>query len=227
MVNLDELFSAVDAAFEVTARGLSPWQDPHPDRQQSTDQEESSRWTDLGKWRIVGARADAWIQALVEAGLANVETDAVVSWQTPPRFFLGRTDRLTPTAAGAIPLIVARTGIGLVKVVGDERVVLGAGDPAICIVDIPDCGCDACDSGSQDVLDELDHYVLGVVSGAFRRLSSGAREITVFGDFGGPSRRAAGGFRRGEVDTILDDPAGWDELSGTSWLDGDGIGPTS
>ena len=218
-MNVDELFSAVDAAFAVTARGLPPWPDPHRGRYPTDAPDEYSRWTDPGKWRIVGARADAWIYALVEAGLANVEADAVVSWQAPPRFFLGRTDRLTPTAAGAIPLIVACTGIGLVKVVGDERVVLGAGDPAICIVDIPDCGCDACDSGSQYPLDELDHYVLSVVSGAFRRLSSGAREITVFGDYGGPSWRASGGFQRGEVRSIVSDPTGWDEVTAASWLE--------
>lgn len=32
---------------------------------------------------------------------------------------------------------------------------------------VPDCGCDACDSGSDDLLEVMDREVLGVVSGAF------------------------------------------------------------
>ena len=91
---------------------------------------------------------------------------------------------------------------------------LGAADPAVRVTWIPDCGCDACDSGSQDVLDELDENVLGVVSGAFRRLWSGDREITVIGD---GRWSASGGFRRGEVHAILADPAGWQEVSGAPW----------
>lgn len=60
--------------------------------------------------------------------------------------------------------------------------VLGVGDPAEVVAVIPDCACDACDSGSQVVLDKLDEYILGVVTGAYRRLWRGRREITVYSD---------------------------------------------
>jgi hypothetical protein len=66
------------------------------------------------------------------------------------------------------------------------------------------------------VLDELDTHVLGVVSGAFRRLSSGDRTITVVAD---DRWRTSGAFERRDVDAVLADPTGWDEVAGTSWLD--------
>jgi len=210
MLSADELFSVVDAAFAVTARGLARWRDPHPDRQPL--EEEYSRLTNPDRWRIIGARADAWLQALVETGLANVELGTSVLWKAPPGPILTRTDRVVPIATGAIPLIVARSRLGSVE---DAGVTLGAGNPAVAVGWIPDCGCDACDSGSQEVLDELDKYLLSVVSGDFRRLSSSGREITVTGE---GRWGASGNFSRDEVDSILDDPAGWDELSGTSWL---------
>ena len=101
----------------------------------------------------------------------------------------------------------------------DGGVTLGVGYPAVPIAWIPDCGCDACDSGSQDVLDELDDAIVGVVSGVFRRLSSGDREITVMGtDRWRASSRGSGRFGRGEVAAILADPTGWREVSGRPWM---------
>ena len=66
-----ELLAAVDVAFAVTGRGLTPWPDPHPDR--SPLDEEYSRLLDPAKWRIIGARAEAWLVALVDSALAVVE----------------------------------------------------------------------------------------------------------------------------------------------------------
>jgi hypothetical protein len=136
---------------------------------------------------------------------------------------VSRTDRVVPYVSGALPLIVARSqlrdqrdvrtpGAGAVD---DAGVTLGVGDPAVCVTWIPDCGCDACDSGSQDVLDELDEYIFGVVSGDLRRLWSGDREITIISS---ERRRASGNFGRKEVDAILADPDGWQEMSGTPWM---------
>jgi hypothetical protein len=59
------------------------------------------------------------------------------------------------------------------------------------------------------------------VRGSFRRLTRGERNITVIEDGGW----RASGFRTTarrighQVDAILADPNGWDELSGLSWLD--------
>lgn len=204
-----ELLAAVDAAFEVTGRGLVPWPAPHPDR--SPLDEEYSRVTDPSKWRIIGARADAWMVALADAGLGVGERSAAVRWQVPPGTVISRTDRLVPYAAGALPLVIARSRI---EDIDDAGVTLGAGDPAVCVTWVPACGCDACDDGAQHELDQLDAAILAVVRGVFRRLWKGDREITVFGD---GSWNATGlGHRRALA--VLAEPSGWDEVSGTSWL---------
>jgi hypothetical protein len=204
-----ELLSAVDAAFEVTGRGLARWPDPQPDRPPLD--EEYSRVTNAGKWRIVGARADAWLVALADARLAAVERDEDVHWKAAPRTAISRTDRLVPYAAGARPLVVARSRIDGTD---DAGVTLGVGHPAVCVARIPSCGCDACDSGAQPEIDQLDAVILPVVLGAFRRLSKGSGVITVFGD----GSWSATGVRARDVPAILAEPSGWDELSGTSWL---------
>ncbi len=204
------LVAAVDAASERTGRGLAPWPDPHPDR--SPLDEEYSRLSDPGRWRIIGARADAWLVAIVNAGLAVVERNASVRWRLQPGPAISRTERVVPFADGALPLVVARSQLGHID---DAGVVLGVGTPPICLRWLPECGCDACDSGSQDELDLLDEHVCSVISGAFRRLSSGDREITVLSD---GRWSASGAFGRQEIDAIIIDPVGWDEVSGEPWL---------
>ena len=109
-----------------------------------------------------------------------IDVDAQVGWRMPPSPVISRTTRVVPKVSEALPLSVARSQLGSVE---DAGVVLGAGDPAVCVTFIPDCGCDACDSGSQDVLDELTSIV-AVVSGAFRRLWRDDRALTVIGDQG-------------------------------------------
>ena len=74
-------------------------------------------------------------------------------------------------------------------------VAIGAGDPATVLEVIPDCACDACDTGSLDALDELDEYVLCVVTGAYRKLWRGRREITVYSEH----RKSWSGFETRRV----------------------------
>jgi hypothetical protein len=191
---------------------VQSWPDPHPDR--SPLDAEYSRLLDPAKWRIIGARADAWLDAIVDTGLATVRHDMAVEWAAPPGPTITRTDRAVPIADAALPVVLARSRIDDVD---DAGVVLGVGDPAVCVSWFPECGCDACDSGSQDELDRLDDHVLGIVRGTFRRLSKGRRTITVIGEQGGWS--ASGRFGRGGVGAVLADPAGWDVVRGESWLD--------
>jgi hypothetical protein len=160
------LIERVDDEFAVTGRAHAPWDDPHPDR--SPTDEEYSRVLDPAKWRIIGARADAWIRALVDGGIADVEHDAEPRWLEPPGADVSRTDRIVPRRAGTISLLVGRSRIGSVDGAG---VTIGAGDPATSLTLIPDCGCDACDSGSRAVIDELDEWIGGVVRGELRHLT--------------------------------------------------------
>ena len=176
MGSVEELAAAVDASFVETGRGLAGWPDPHPDRRPR--EEEYSRVTNPQRWQILTARAEAWLAAMAAAGLA--ETDkASVTWREPPRVIVDHIIRAVPLAPGAIPLVV---GWNHLEDDGWPAVVLGVGDPAEFVTVIPDCACDACDSGSQDALDELDEYLLGVVTGTYRKLWRGKREITVYSE---------------------------------------------
>lgn len=174
--------------------------------------DEYSRLTNPGRYLILGARIEAWLDALTRLGLAVVERDAEIEWVQAPGTILSRVDRAIPRVAGALPLVMARSQLGDVD---DAGITLGVGDPAVCVTWLPDCGCDACDSGSQSELDRLDEYLLSIVSGAYRQLRRKDRVIEVINDTGW----SAQGLRQSDrVDSILADPIGWDELTGNSWL---------
>jgi hypothetical protein len=209
VVTEQELDAAVESAFAVTGRGLARWPHPHPDR--SPRDEEYSRVSDPAKWRLVAARADAWCTALVETGLAAVERDAAVVWETAPPTTVSRTDRIVPHAPGALPLLIGRSRI---ESVDDAGITLGVGDPALCVAILPHCGCDACDSGSQNELAAVDQELHSVVTGALRHLRSGDRRIIARPD----GWSASGAFDHDDVESVLADPTGWEEVCGTSWL---------
>ena len=167
---------------------------------------------DPRKWRIVPARAEAWCDALVELGLATLDRDASVRWAGDDGREFVRVDRLAPRVSAGLPLVLAYASFDTDEING---VTVGTGEPAVEVTRVAQCGCDACDSGSQAELDVLDDHVAGIVSGAFRHLSAGSRTITVHQTDGWS---ASGVFRRGEVESALDDPAGWHEITGPSWL---------
>ena len=202
-----ELLSAVTAAFDLTGRGFDPWPDPHAGGAPHDD--EYSRVTDPERWRIIGARADAWLAGLADLDLAAVERDVEVDWRSLTTV-ISRADRAVPPLAGALPLVVARSRIAEAD---DAGITLGVGDPALGVSWFPHCGCDACDSGSGDELDRLDQQILSIVTGRFRRLSQGDSEITVLRE---GSWSANLSVRRAV--RVLADPTGWAEISGPTWL---------
>ncbi len=198
------------SAFAVTGAAFPGWPNPHDGS--SPADEEYSRLSNPGRYLILGARVEAWLEALTDLGLAVVERDAAPVWVQAPAPALSSVDRVVPRAAGALPLLVGRSRLGDVD---DAGVVLGVGDPAVCVTWLPDCGCDACDDGSDWELERLDEYLLGIVSGTFRQLRRGDRMIEVLNDNGWSAR---GLRRRDRVHAILADPKGWEERSGSSWL---------
>ena len=213
MVTVPALRYAVEDAFAETGRGLEPWPDPHPDREPL--EEEYSRSLDPGKWRIVAARADAWCAAAERLELAGWERDVEASWADRA---LGqhrhlRVDRLAPYRPGAVQAVLAYAGDEGMR----TMLTLGLGDPAVVVALVPVCGCDACDSGSQDALDELDEHLLAIVDGSIRHLRDPrSRDRTILAL---PGRWSASGLGpRTDVASVLADPAGWHEVSGTSWL---------
>jgi hypothetical protein len=209
-VDLEALLAAVERRFEVTGRALPQWDDPH--RGEPPADDEYSRVTDPGRWRIIGARADAWLAALVDLDIASIDDRAPARSWTPMPVAVTSFVRLTPRAPAALPLVVGRSRIDDVD---DAGVVLGVGDPATTVAWFPDCGCDACDHGSQLELEDLDAHLHAIVSGQFRRLSSKNRTITVLR----PGWWSASGLHgRARVEAILERPRGWDELAGSPWL---------
>jgi hypothetical protein len=211
MVSMGELERAVDDAFVRTGRGLAHWPDPHLDRMPLD--EEYSRVLDPAKWRIVAARAEGWCEAAVDLGIATLERDVAVRWADDTGAHRNRIDRLVPRVAGGLPLVLAHAGAD-----GGEptAVTIAIGDPAVVVGRAPVCGCDACDSGSQAELDHLDEQIRMVVAGQVRHLSAGDRTIVSFAN----GWSATGAFGRQEVDGVIADPAGWNEVSGVSWIGG-------
>lgn len=200
---------AIDEAFASPRYGRVRWPDPHADDSPLDD--EYSRVTNPARYRILGARLDAWTASLERFGFAVAEPASDIAWPTPGP--IATTTRLIkPSRPGALPLWVGRSGIGDTADVG---VTLGVGDPVVCLGWFPHCGCDACDSGSQYELDTLDEHLLSVVSGTFRRLQRRDMVITVLYRHGWS---ASGSFRPGEVEAILEKPTGWSELTAPSWL---------
>ena len=195
MVN-DALLGEVAGAFAVTGADTAPWPDPHPDG--SPADEEYSRCLDPGRYRIIAARADAWIRVLQDRGLAVAEEapDGTSVWRDGPQARVARATWLRPLRPGALPLVLDRLPIDDVP---EAAVLVGAGEPAIVLTMQPECGCDACDDGSDHYLRELDQAVLDIVEGALVHVSDGTRYVRAHR--GGTA--ALGKFRPGEVDAWL------------------------
>ena len=211
MVTLSEVRQRVDTLFDARPAELAQWPDPHPDR--SPHDDEYSRVTYPELWRIVSARAGAWIEALTHLDVATVATESAFGWADKSAVRnadITRTGLVVPRATGALALTVAHTGT---EALPDTGVILGVGIPARLHLE-PDCFCDACDSGSQDALDVIDEHITDVITGAYRNLVKGSKSITV-GEHG---RRGRGVSGR-ELDRVLANPKGWAELAGTSWLE--------
>lgn len=155
-MDLATLTAAVDDAFVATSVGLSPWPAPRGIWDEPRE-EEYSRCRDPGKFRLIGARADAWVQAFVELGLAESQVAEV------PR---GTT--LTPVREGALMLRFVKAPIDDVP---EAAVSLAVGRASLEVVSLPECGCDACDEGSDRELEELDEKIINVVTGGFAHVA--------------------------------------------------------
>lgn len=171
------LCRAADERFAVTGAGTPPWPDPHADR--DVHEEEYSRCLDPAKYRILATRAEAWTRALDELGLAISETvaepAATTIWKRKPDPAVASAVRLRPVRADALPLVF---GFSAMDKIPGTLLTLGAGTPAVQLGTLPDCGCDACDDGSADLLDALDALVLAVVTGELVHIDAGqGREI--------------------------------------------------
>lgn len=173
------LHRAVAEAFTRTGEATPPWPDPHAGR--DAREEEYERCTHPEKYRILAARAEAWTRALCEGALAVAEeADNLAGlWHKPGDVTVVDAVRLRPVRADALPLVF---GYAAVDGVSGAALVIGAGEPAVQVGLLPDCGCDACDGGSDGLLEAVDELVMAVVSGAFVHVDAGrGREIVATG----------------------------------------------
>lgn len=148
--------------------GLPAWPDPHPGLDSSRE-EEYSRVTDPERYRIVHARARIWTDMLSD--LPGVQVEALVPAALGSDGDLGRFDRgvrLTSPRPGALPLLLLEKDATLEEHEGSLALLhISVVHPEVVLQMLPDCGCDACDSGSDDLLRTIDETVGHVLGGPF------------------------------------------------------------
>ena len=193
----------VERTFTARADATPPWPDPHavpgdPIARREPRDEEYSRLSDPGKYAVLGVRVEAWLDVLERHGLATVrchrDSDAphgVGIDPDPERQTEGPGIRATETRvvtprvdAPPLSILIWRHADGYV---GLE---VSIGDPPLVVERIPHCACDACDSGSAMLLEDLDRAVFSVVDGSIEVQQTERRYVqrTSFGaQSGSPS----------------------------------------
>lgn len=147
--------SEVREAMLRRCRGDMPsWPDPHVIDEPTP--EEYSRVTNGQRYQIVVERAHAWAEACAEVLQAQI-TPAESTASNP------RGWTLTSPRPFTSPLHV--------RVFEYEHpgIRLGCGS-AHEIETMPDCGCDACDSGSEDLLEALDDWFANALTGGLAHI---------------------------------------------------------
>lgn len=160
-----DLLDEVEAVFVITGARTPAWEGRPVD--QPPVEEEYSRCLDPGKFKILQSRIDSWATVLTERGWAQLSTDRS-SERRGEHEHSQTTIALRPTAEAQ-----ARGAVALTFHVYDStdpeatlNVEVSAGDPPYVVAEVPGCGCDACDSGSAWLLEELDQWTLSVVDGS-------------------------------------------------------------
>lgn len=166
MPRLDEVQEQVAADYD--RLGMPSWPDPHLGMTSPHD-EEYSRVTEPERYRIVHARARAWAQRLGE--VAGVDVGTLAPAPGDDEGHPGRYDRgvrLTSPLPDRLPLWLLERDVRLPGLDASLAVLrISVVRPEIALETIPDCGCDACDSGSGDVLRAIDTMIGHVVGDPF------------------------------------------------------------
>ncbi|WP_407344236.1 DUF6226 family protein [Pengzhenrongella phosphoraccumulans] len=166
MVTVIDLQAQVASRFELL--DLPEWVNPHPNMA-SPRAQEYSRVTDPERWRVVHSRARLWAAVLED--ILGAHTETLVSGSGAPDDYSRTFDRgvrLTSRRPGALPLLLLERDVptlagGATLAVLDIEV----GDLGVRVASLPDCGCDACDCGSSDLLGAVDSTIGHVVGGPF------------------------------------------------------------
>jgi hypothetical protein len=165
-VRLDELQARVAASYD--RLGMPSWPNPHPGMAAARE-EEYSRVTAPARYGIVHARARVWASRLGE--IPGIEVQALAP--APPadrqrRDGFDRGVRITSPRPDTLPLLLLERDVRWPGVEGPLAVLhIGVVEPGIALEVLPDCGCDACDLGSDDLLQAIDQTIGNVLGGPF------------------------------------------------------------
>ena len=153
-VEWDDVRTRVAASY--ARLGMPSWPNPHPWASAPRD-EEYSRVTAPERYAVVHARARAWTDALGDLPGVEVET-------LPPGSLDGGFDRgvrITSSRTGTLPLLLLERDTPLAVLT------ISVVEPGVTVASQPDCGCDACDAGSADLLNAIDNQIGAVVAGPY------------------------------------------------------------
>lgn len=191
MVTLAELHERVTAAYGQLR--MPSWPDPHPGMTSPRD-DEYSRFTQPERYRIVQTRARVWADALVNVPEVASETLEPAPLDDDGR--LGSFDRgvrLSSSRPGTLPLFLLERDAGLRESASALPVLhISVVAPQVAVERVPDCGCDACDSGSVGLLRTVDEAIDHLVGGSFVVLQSTGWQAQWYPDGG-----SSGGTKRG------------------------------
>jgi hypothetical protein len=139
--------------------GLPSWPDPHPAMAAPRD-EEYSRVTEPERYTVGHARARVWSELLAEQSGIAVTPLAPVPLDPDghPKTF-DRGVRITSSRADTLPLLLLERDEPL------PALQVSAVRPEIALDRQPYCGCDACDDGSDHLLDAIDAAIGRTIGG--------------------------------------------------------------
>lgn len=220
-----------DLRAEVTARyallDMPSWPDPHPGRTPPAEAE-YSRVSDAARYRITHARARIWADVLTTVpGVMAEQLAPIREGEAGRDEWFDRGIKLSSPVSGTVPLLLLEREVRISDP-GPPLAVLQISvvRPSMEMETWPDCGCDACDSGSADLLEAIDESVAKVVGGPLVVLR-GPDWYAQWDPTGGSSGGAGHGIdhaqamdlcrrlARGERVRL---PAGVDAVVGRGWI---------
>lgn len=177
--------------------GARPWRAPRAVGQ-GPEMEEYSRCLDPHKYVIIQQRATAWTSALVDAGVA---TGKRLGMGVLPPWGSVETTALSATRPGTEKVFLHLTSEHLVGAV------VAYGEPEVVLTAQPVCGCDACDDGSDPLLEAIDDAFESAVMG----------EVLI--EHGKRSARVVTGLGESTSSTVRPEP-NWvvGRWQGAAWL---------
>ena len=166
MVTLRELQAQVVSRYDHL--GLPSWPDPHPGGA-SPREEEYSRVTEPARYRIVNARAEVWVDVLSDLPEVQVEALAPVPLDDEGHLMSwNRGVRLSVSRPGTLPLLLLEHDVWLPELGAYLQTLdISVAEPEAVMEGVPDCGCDACDSGSNSLLRAVDETISLVFGGPY------------------------------------------------------------